>query len=550
MVMAQGNITRASCEQLRQKLLAQGLPAAAARVLSARDIGGRDDIVPSLQSLPPPDTLPDINRFCDIMKNAIRRGDKICVVGDYDADGMCATALAVDCLRRLGAEVIWRIPHRMQHGFGLHPEIVEETAKVGVAVLLTVDNGASATAAIHRAAELGLQVCVTDHHLPSLPLPPADCIVNPQCATVGGLPTSCLVGVGVIFYALSALRTAMNIEIKMCRYLDLVAVGSIADCGHLDKTNRALVGGGLELLRRGNGSIGLRVLVERTCRGALDCTDIAFRIAPHLNAAGRFSQPELAVNLLMADNVAVAHKLVAELETLNKRRGKLVNDIMDGSDITPAAHSVVLYDENWPADALGMLGIIAGRLAEEYQRPAVVLGRQLENWRGSGRVPSGNWDLHQLLEKTAAAADGAVIKFGGHRRAVGLEVCAPKVFADAFEAQCQQAATSNTAQYGWEVDALPPPDEITAEAVACLQEMVWGIGFPRPQFAGAFAVSEARQIGGGKHSCFKMTHGEWELPAIAFHCAQVGKNIEALFSLSLDQYSGGVIAIIDETARL
>ncbi|MBE8158080.1 MAG: hypothetical protein HAW59_01640 [Betaproteobacteria bacterium] len=529
-------------EPLRQKLIAEGVPPLAARVLAARNISGRGDIAPKLAELPPPDFLPDIEKFCDLTAAAIGGQKKICVVGDYDADGMCATALAVECLRAMDADVVWRIPDRIRHGYGLHAQIVEEAAADGAALLLTVDNGVSANTAAARAKALGMTVCVTDHHLPPSELPAADCIVNPQLAkTAEGKNLS---GVGVAFYAMAALRRRLGANIKMENFLDLVALGTIADCMPMDKLNRTLVGGGLARLRAAPRP-GIAALAAEAGRSMKNtgCRDVSHFFAPRINAAGRFCRAEIAVECLLAKTGEAARKPAAEMATLNKDRKKMVAEIMretEAMNISPPA--AVLFDKNWTP---GVLGIVAGNVAETHGCPAVVFCRCGDMWRGSGRAPAG-WDLYALARAAAAqCGENAVPRFGGHRRAIGVSVRdeeSLKAFAAAFTEECRHTVLQDS--YCWEVDDLPPPEEVTAESVGYLEKIVWGEEFPRPLFVGDFKISEQRGLNGG-HVRMRLGGGGWALPAIAFNRESVGDSERAIFSLSVDKYTGKAAAIVE-----
>ncbi len=532
---------RRGCDSLRRKLRGEGLPPLAARVLSARGISGSGDAVPPLSSLPPPAVLPDIAKLCEILADAVRKREKICVVGDYDADGMCAAALAAAGLRCLGAEISWRIPGRTRHGYGLHEEIAEEAAADGVSVLLTVDNGVSALDAVARAKSLGMRVCITDHHLPPETLPDADCIVNPR---LGGddSPGANLAGAGVAFYALAALRKHLRSSLEMKQFLDLVAVGSVADCAPMDATNRALVGGGLAQIRGGGASPGIAAIAAaaQIDPAAFVCRDISHAVAPRINAAGRLDCSETAMRCLLAEDAKQARRAAAQLSEMNFRRKEIVERIMAEIPAPPQdSAAVVACDSEWP---VGVTGIVAGRLADLYRRPALVFARVNGVWRGSGRTPPGR-DLYRLAADAAAAS--AALKFGGHRQAVGVSVREVAPFARAFEKCCRESADAAAEVPRFRVDETPPPDEITTEAVDCLNRMVWGEEFARPLFAGAFAVSELRPIG-REHSAMRLRGDGLNIPALAFYRRDIGNAATAVFSLARDHYTGRATAIIEE----
>ena len=539
--MAAQFTVRPGDESLRQKLLADGLPPLAARVLAARKISGSEDIAPGLAVLPPPDFLPEIENFCGLLAAAVKQRQPICVVGDYDADGMCATALAVECLREMNAEVSWRIPDRLRHGYGLHEQIAEEAAAAGAKVLLTVDNGVSANAAVARAKALGMTVCITDHHLPPEELPAADCIVNPMLANPAAGKN--LSGVGVAFYALAALRRRLDAPVKMNRFLDLVAVGTIADCMPMDKLNRILVGGGLAQLRAARRP-GTAALAAEAGRGMeeINCRDVSHFFAPRINAAGRFGRAELAVECLLAKDTPAARKTASVMAELNlKRKEEVASILQETGEMEIAPPAAVLFGEHWRP---GVLGIVAGNIADLYECPAVIFCLCGDFWRGSGRAPPG-WDLHALAAAAAARCkNDSVPRFGGHRRAIGVSVCktAADAFAAAFTEECRLAAPHTA--HCREIDALPPPAEITPGAVDYLEQIVWGEEFPRPLFAGDFKISGQRKLNGG-HMRARLTGGGWALPAFAFNRESLDNAGCAVFSLSKDRYTGEAAAVIE-----
>ena len=532
---------RRGCEDMRQKLCATGFSPLVARVMAARDITDDKDAAPPLRNLPPPDFLPDINRLCDLLAEAIAAQHRICVVGDYDADGMSATALAVDCLQQLGAVVSWTIPDRQQHGYGLHSDIVEREAAANTKVLLTVDNGISAVQAVARAKELGLIVCITDHHLPDKKsLPPADCIVNPQLSdnTAG----KCLAGVGVIFYVMAALRRHLGKELDLRCYLDLVALGTVADCVPLNTINRALVSGGLAQMRQGKGRPGLMMLAN-CLRGRIKnitCRDLAFRLAPRINAAGRFNEAEQGVLCLLAKEPSEARQLAAKLDRFNSRRIDLMKNLLQAAQaqITDSlSPGLVVADKDWPC---GMLGLLAGQLCDMHNRPTLVFGWQNGAWRGSGRAPKG-WHLHKLISTLDTA--GNTLRFGGHAGAVGLTVADVDIFTAAFMRACDAAAV-NQDEALWVVDAMPPVEEITPAAVEELNSMVWGMGFPSPQFADNFWVAEQRPLNGG-HLRLVLFNDTFRLPAIYYNNTVIKDSVTAVLSLTNDPYTSKVSGIVE-----
>ena len=523
-----------TCETLRNQLCDEGLPPLVARILSARNINTAADAAPPLATLPPPQFLPDIEKICDILADTIKNQCKICVIGDYDADGICATALATQCLEAMGATVIWKIPGRVRHGYGLHPEIVDQAAAADAAVLLTVDNGISANIAVQHAKSCNMTVCVTDHHLPPKTLPPADCIVNPQLAN-NNIGVN-LAGVGVAFYVLAALRRRFSIPFRMSQFLDLVAVGTVADCVPMDVINRTLVGAGIEQLNTG-ARLGLSALTIAAGR-RVNCRTISHFIAPRINAAGRFDRADLAVECMLAVNRKIANKKSAALFQLNEKRKTLVDKIMTEIDsLPPQPAAIVLADKSWLP---GVAGIIAGKLAEKYHCPTIIFTHCNNVWRGSGRTPP-EYNLHELVA-IAARDITTVLGFGGHRRAIGITVQEVAPFKNAFYAVCEQTDIEDLPL--WQVDKIPPMSEITPQAVTYLENMVWGESFVRPLFVGDFNISDIRPMG-QTHLRMRINGDGLDLPAIAFNRQSLGNRAEAVFSLTTDYYTHQITAVIE-----
>lgn len=530
---------RRGSEDLRRRLCAKKMPPLAARILSAREVASPEDAVPLLKTLPLPDFLPDIDKTCHVLAEAIRLQKKICIVGDYDADGLCAAALTHECLQKLGAQVTWQIPSRLEHGYGLHEAITEQAAKDGVSVLLTVDNGISANQAVAHAKTLNMTVCVTDHHLPPEELPDADCIVNPKL-TACSKGTN-LSGSGVAFYVMAALRRHMQGQLRMNQFLDLAAVGTIADCMPMDAMNRTIVGAGLKHMRDGRRH-GLAALAGVKRIRSITCRDISHYVAPRINAAGRFDCTDQAMACLLAKTNDEAQAAARELSELNDRRKDTVKEIMAETETMnlgpPAA---VAANESWPS---GVSGIVAGRLANLHQCPAVVFSRCNDIWRGSGRAPP-EWDLHALTTAVAEeCGTDIIIAFGGHRRAVGISAREVPPVARAFTKHCERLKPLNPPPQ-WEVDETPPMSEITPHAVGYLERMVWGEEFERPLFAGEFSVSDQRQVGQG-HLRMRLHNNNIDLPAIAFNRVSLNEKVEAIFSLTRDHVTSKVMAVVEE----
>ncbi|MDW8339233.1 MAG: single-stranded-DNA-specific exonuclease RecJ, partial [Thermoleophilia bacterium] len=392
-------------------------PEAAARFLAA-ELPGYDAFL-----------LGDVEEAVDRIRLAVSRGERICVHGDYDVDGICATALAVLYLRELGADVRWHLPSRFEEGYGVSHETLARLADEGVGLVLTVDCGITAVEEVAEARGRGLDVVVTDHHRPREALPAC-----PVVATHGSsYPFRELSGTGVVHKLGAALLGAGHPA--LARHLDLVALATIADVVPLVDENRALAVAGLRALactRR----VGLQELMRsaRVDPAAVDAAAVSFRLAPRLNAAGRLCRPDLALELLLTEDPDRARRLAAELEELNRERQAVEDRILREAVALVEAlpprrrrrRGYVLWGEEWHE---GVIGIVASRLVERFHRPVVLIARSGHGWKGSGRsIP--RFDLHAAL----AACAEHLERFGGHRAAAGLSIDPTKLedFAEAF----------------------------------------------------------------------------------------------------------------------
>ncbi|MGI9338836.1 MAG: single-stranded-DNA-specific exonuclease RecJ [Gammaproteobacteria bacterium] len=525
-------------------LMAQGVFPLAARVLAARGISERADIAPKLSSLPLPDAFAAAGNVAKHLAHSIANNKRICVIGDYDADGMTSTALAVQAMTKMGADVIWRIPSRGD-GYGLSEALVRQAADDGAKTLLTVDNGVNAEDAVRAAKNAGMTMLITDHHLGG-ECPDADAIAHPRSFA----PLDGLAGVGVIFYVMAALKKAMNADIDMGDYLDLVALGTIADCAPLNLVNRAFVHAGMMRMRKHRARKGLLHLVELAkCNMAmLNSRDISFRLAPRINAAGRMDKVKSAMENLLAESDADAKTTAARLCELNSARGDLQRGILKEARKTLPRQmppGIVAAGQKWHE---GIIGIIAGILCDEHRRPVVVFGGDNNgNWKGSGRAPP-HWDLHKILQTAAAKHPALIADFGGHSRAIGIKITAEKIpqFAEVFAQVCGEQ-TPPDAEPKVQVDALPPPADITPEAVAELHDIAWGEAFAAPLFAGEYKVLSEKPMGaGGGHRKLLLEAGGKRFSAVQFNQSVSGaSDIFALFRLDCGRY-GEVRMLIEK----
>lgn len=491
------------------------MPAVLQRIFAARGVSTPAQGELKLARLLPPDSLGQVDAAAALLADAIARDRRIVVVGDFDCDGATGTAVAVRGLRLLGARhVSYQVPHRVTHGYGLSPALVEHLVAMAPDVLLTVDSGIACHAGIAAARARGWQVLVTDHHLPGETLPDADVIVDPN---VGGdaFPSKALAGVGVVFYLLLALRRRLRDagafvqgEPDLSTLLDLVAVGTVADLVPLDFNNRLLVSAGLRRIRQGQCQPGLRALAEFAGRDVAQLTagDIGFGIAPRLNAAGRLEDMALGIECLLCDDPARARELAGVLDRINGERRQVQQQMVDSAeawvDALPQAAGdlppvLCLHDDAWHP---GVVGLVASRLKDRVYRPVFAFAPGEPGSRmlkGSGRSIAG-LHLRDALAAVDAAHPGLIERFGGHAMAAGLslDIGSLDVFRSALTAQV--AAMLSPEQLRNEL--LSDGELLPAEMGRAMAEQLrlagpWGQGFPEPLFDGEFTVSQWRQLG-------------------------------------------------------
>ena len=493
-----------------------GLPPLLARLFAARGVDSPDELSLDLKSLLSPSELKNCLSTASLLADILEQKAPMLVVADYDCDGATACAVALRGLKMLGGPhtpIQFLVPNRFTMGYGLTPEVVElaamQTPKPQY--LITVDNGIASEAGVERARDLGISVIVTDHHLPGDRLPQALAIVNPN---QGGCPFSskALAGVGVMFYLLVALRAELRqrgqftnaIQPKIESLLDLVALGTVADVAQLDRNNRILVSNGLKRIRAGACQAGIAALFQVAGRDprAANTFDLGFAIGPRLNAAGRLADMTLGIRLLLSDSTAESLELAQELDRINRERrvietgmqetalAHLAEDQLSGMMATRT--SICLWHPEWHQ---GVVGIVASRLKERFNRPAIVFapaeGSTGEELRGSGRSLTG-FHLRDALDIVSKRAPGLILKFGGHAMAAGLTI--RKADFAAFDALFQKVANELLNDELLERrhihDGALDLSEFTPETGDLLAEEIWGQGFPQPIFYGDFEVSQ------------------------------------------------------------
>ena len=532
-------------------LVAQGLTPLMARLYAARGIAGSTELDYTLKALLPYHDLKNIQPMARRLADAIDHRERLLVVADYDADGATACAVAVKGLAMLGAVVDFIVPNRFEYGYGLTPEIVELAAHKQPDIIVTVDNGIASVAGVNAAKARGIEVLVTDHHLPGDEMPDA-LIVNPNqpgCA----FPSKNLAGVGVMFYVLMALRAEQRArgmfegqtEPNLGELLDYVALGTVADVVRLDQNNRILVENGLRRMRAGRMTPGIAALFRVAGRAAhkANTFDLGFTLGPRLNAAGRLDDMSLGIACLLASNEQQAVALAQELDRLNRERRQIEHGMQDEalavlSSIDPAhRYTLTLYRDDWHQ---GVVGIVASRLKERFHRPSIVFAPGDEGEiKGSGRSIPG-FHLRDALDLVFKRHPGLILKFGGHAMAAGLTVAEARFaeFQQAFEAVARELLPEAELTRTIETDGSLDAREIHLRFAEELAAEVWGQGFPVPYFHDRFAVMSQRMVG-EKHLKLRIAKQGQEFDAMIFnHADWLPDNIDAVYQLVANEWQG------------
>lgn len=475
-----------------------------ARALSARGIRSPEDLNEAWSGMLAPNLLTGIDRAAERLLAARNRGEHVTIVADYDCDGATACAVGIRGLSALGLSVDYFVPDRVRHGYGLTAAIVDLLAARPnpPQVILTVDNGISSADAVRHAASLGIDVVITDHHLPADDTPPAVAIVNPNQRGCG-FPSKSLAGVGVIFYVLLALRARLRDEgaftaqtqPRLNELVDLVALGTVADVVKLDKNNRILVSQGLKRIREGRTHPGIAALfnVARCNMGNASARDFGFRIGPRINAAGRLATMEYGIECLLTDDPDRARHYAEALNQINQERRELEEEMQHAADLAVAAadiehvHALSLLDDSFSE---GVVGLVASRIKEKVHRPTVAFARTADGeLKGSGRSIPGI-HLRDMLDLVSKTEPGLILRFGGHAMAAGLTIREKDYdrFARAFEAVVAEHADPAVFERNVLIDGGLAPDEISERLCQTLEHGIWGQGFEAPLFANDFRV--------------------------------------------------------------
>ncbi|MGB3609376.1 MAG: single-stranded-DNA-specific exonuclease RecJ [Cellvibrio sp.] len=516
------------------------LPLLLQRVYGARGVTRDEELQHHLALLQKPN-FKGLSEAVSLLADAVVAQARVMIVGDFDADGATSCALAVLALRGMGlASVDFLVPNRFEYGYGLTPEIVAVAAAQQPDVIITVDNGISSIEGVQAARDLGIAVIVTDHHLPGSELPDAEAIVNPNQPGCP-FPSKNLAGVGVIFYVMSALRTELRQlgwfaesgipEPNMASFLDLVALGTVADVVPLDHNNRILVAQGLQRMRAGAARPGILALLEVAGRTPekLVASDLGFIIGPRLNAAGRLDDMSLGIQCLLCDSPSLAREMALSLDELNRDRKaiesgmqkealQMLQSVMvEDSDALP--WGLCLFDESWHQ---GVIGILASRIKDRYHRPVIVFADAGEGQiKGSARSIPG-LHIRDTLDAVAARHPGLLKKFGGHAMAAGMSLAQEDfaAFARAFDEEVRRQLSEDDLKAVLVSDGELSPEDFNLLIASQLREAgPWGQHFPEPLFDGEFFLVQQRLVG-EKHLKMVLsldTAGKQMLDAIAFN---------------------------------
>jgi len=488
-----------------------------ARIYAGRNVTSATELEYGLEHLPSPALMKGMVAAVAVLQAALQQQKSILVVGDFDADGATSTTVALKALRLFGAGTVdFLVPNRFEYGYGLTPEIVAVAAEKQPDIIVTVDNGIASIEGVQAAKQLGMQVVVTDHHLPGNELPDADAIVNPNQPGCG-FPSKNMAGVGVIFYVMLALRAALRADgwferqkIQMpnlAQLLDIVALGTVADVVPLDHINRILVSQGLARIRSGHCCAGIKALLDVAGRGReqVVASDMGFAVGPRLNAAGRLQDMSIGIRCLLTDDPAQAKSLASELDELNRERRSIETEMqdqamqhlenlqLDDSEALPSG--LCLFHEEWHQ---GVIGILASRIKERFHRPVIAFAAADDEYiKGSARSVTG-FHIRDGLDAVATRHPGLIQKFGGHAMAAGLTLKRTgfEEFICAFDEEVRRHLSTEDLHGSVWSDGQLAADDLKLELAESLRQAgPWGQAFPEPVFDGDFEIINRRIVG-------------------------------------------------------
>lgn len=546
-------------------LIAPDLHPLLSRIYQARGITSSDELDLGLGQLLPPHTLLNATAAASLLADAIAANERILVVGDFDADGATSTALFVAAMRAFGARhVDYLVPNRFEYGYGLTPEIVELARSREPGIIVTVDNGISSIEGVAAANALGIRTLVTDHHLAGNVLPDAELIVNPNQPACN-FESGNLAGVGVIFYLMMALRQEMRhrdegsaaAAVNLAQFLDLVALGTVADVVPLDRNNRILVAAGLRRIRAGQARPGIMALLHIASRDhrSVVASDLGFAVGPRINAAGRLDDMSVGIECLLSDSPAAAGALAAQLQQLNDERRVIEKGMqktamqiiadMPFSEAQAPPIAMCLYQSGWHQ---GVIGILASRIKDKLHRPTIAFADGDDGQlKGSARSITGI-HIRDILDAVATRNPGLITRFGGHAMAAGLTLdkSAYERFVEAFTAEVERHATDVELQAVLESDGTLAPDDFALDLAHTLRFAgPWGQHFPEPLFDGRFRVVSQRLVG-ERHLKLVLSpdDGATVVDGIAFNIDpqvwpnEAAESVEIAYRLDVNEFRG------------
>ena len=537
--------------KLYNSLVSKGINPALSSLFASRGISSFDDIDYQLDKLISPDLLKSAKDASNLLINKIDAKSKIIIIGDYDADGATATACGYLGLKKFGANVEFIVPNRFEYGYGLTPEIVDLAYKKNPELIITVDNGIASIEGVNKANSYGIDVLITDHHLPAKDLPDAKFIVNPNQAACH-FPSKNLCGVGVIFYVLLSLRKELReldrflIEPEpiLSDLLDLVALGTIADLVKLDFNNRILVNYGMNRIRSGNCNFGIEALAYFSKKKLknIKTSDLSFSIAPKINAAGRLDDMTIGIKCLIAKNKNEAEDYAKQLVFFNEQR-KLVEHKMKDEALSLLSDCIVegdctitMYDNNWHQ---GVIGILASRLKEKYYRPTIIFAKDDSGiLKGSGRSIA-SFHLKDALDLISKKNPDLILTFGGHAMAAGLTIMPEnfKLFSTEFEIIAKELISPDDLNLTIEFDKSIPKEYLNHKTIQIINSQIWGQGFSPPIFFGIFDVV-MQEIVAEKHNKCILKNEYGVLDAIIFNFPnELADRIEATYTIELNEFN-------------
>ncbi len=542
-----------------------GLHPLLQRIFLCRGIVQKEELDYSLADLPSPSLLKGVATAVDRLRVAFERKESILILGDYDTDGATAAVLAILGLRGMGAsQVDYLVPNRFEYGYGLSPELAHLAMTKAPSLVITVDNGISSVEGVQILEDAGIDVIITDHHLPGTALPAATAIINPN-QNGCDFPSDKIAGVGVMFYLLMALRIEMRKHgdfsqggktlPNLAQFLDLVALGTVADVVPLDHVNRILVAQGIARIRRGHCRPGIRALLHAAGKdpAQTSSTDLGFVVAPRLNAAGRLDDISLGIECLLTEEESRADQLARKLHQFNTDRRqieqKMQQEALDFTTQVPVPHDatggICLFGEDWHQ---GVTGLVASRVKERYFEPVIAFAPGKAGMlTGSARSVSG-LNIRDLLADLAAETPGLVEKFGGHAMAAGLSIREThlETFRTKFRAAVQQHFETTPKSNIIQTDGPLEPEYMTLQVATMLRNAApWGQHFPVPVFDNEFAVVSHKRVG-EQHLKLSLRSRDRLVEAIAFRVLEPGQlpilpdRVRAVFQLEANHFRGEI----------